>query len=180
MGCRQCGRGGSGSGRKGSGMEGLLGRPWRARQSGLAAGARARRAASFVCVRRCAAGAAAAVRREFTRQRAHPPTIHDPPTPTGRQGTMADEAIHDAAKAGDLATLNRLLEEDASRLNAEYTAGFTPLIVATCRGHDAVVASLLWGLILNCAITMGARQRTLHGLLIVRRLWPYCSTPAPR
>lgn len=91
---------------------------------------------------------------------------------------MADEAIHDAAKAGDLATLNRLLE-DATRLNAEDIAGFTPLIVATYRGHDAV-ARLLWGLILNCAITMGARQRTLHVLLIVKRLWPYCSTPAPR
>lgn len=65
---------------------------------------------------------------------------------------MADqlEPIHRAAYDEDLATIDQLLQEDGGRLNAQvgpprcfYAKSCTPLMLASWRGHDAVVARLL-------------------------------------
>ena len=52
-------------------------------------------------------------------------------------------SIHRAAGAGDLATVNRLLEQDPRRLNAQDARGHTPLMFAIRHGRDPVVAQLL-------------------------------------
>ncbi len=51
--------------------------------------------------------------------------------------------IHWAAFNGDVAEVNRLLEEDPGLLNARDDKGRTPLMHAALKGHDAVVARLL-------------------------------------
>lgn len=62
--------------------------------------------------------------------------------------------IHRAACDGDMAELDRLIAEDAGRLNArtqvyidtgeeDVDSGSIPLMLAARRGHDAVVARLL-------------------------------------
>jgi hypothetical protein len=52
-------------------------------------------------------------------------------------------AIHVAAQYGDLAVVNRLIEEDGGCLNARDYCNGTPLMHAAHWGHDAVVARLL-------------------------------------
>jgi ankyrin repeat protein len=51
--------------------------------------------------------------------------------------------IHYAAKLGDLAEVNRLVEEDGGRLNARNNYEWTPLMKAASKGHDVVVGRLL-------------------------------------
>lgn len=53
-------------------------------------------------------------------------------------------SIHDAAYDGDLAALNRLLQEDGGLLNTQNTDdGGTPLICAVAFKRDAVVTRLV-------------------------------------
>ena len=52
-------------------------------------------------------------------------------------------SIHLAVFEGLLDVVNRLLEEDPGLLNARDDHGYTPLMYAALRGHDAVVARLL-------------------------------------
>lgn len=51
--------------------------------------------------------------------------------------------IREAAERGDLQELNRLLDENAERLDASDGWGMTPLMYAACEGQDAVTARLL-------------------------------------
>lgn len=65
------------------------------------------------------------------------------------------DPIHHAAYYGDIEAIDRLLQEDAGLLNAQFrgrpsvlltghdAAECTPLMLAAYRGHDAVVARLL-------------------------------------
>lgn len=65
------------------------------------------------------------------------------------------DPIHHAAYYGDMEAIDRLLQEDAGLLNAQFrgrpsvlltghdAAECTPLMLAAYRGHDAVVARLL-------------------------------------
>ncbi len=52
-------------------------------------------------------------------------------------------SIRRAVQHGDLAELDRLLEEDGRRLNTQTDYGETPLTCAAMHGRDAVVARLL-------------------------------------
>lgn len=52
-------------------------------------------------------------------------------------------ALTDAAKAGDIAEVNRLLAADPSLVNAREANGETPLIAALYRGHRHVVDRLI-------------------------------------
>ena len=54
------------------------------------------------------------------------------------------DLIFGAASRGDLAEVQRLVEEDPARVNATDGAdGWTPLFYSTSQGHVAVVAYLL-------------------------------------
>jgi uncharacterized protein len=56
---------------------------------------------------------------------------------------MSDTAIVEAAKAGDLAAVQRLLSEDQSRAASRLESGETPLMAAVYRGHTSVVDALV-------------------------------------
>ena len=72
-------------------------------------------------------------------------------------GEEAMEPIHRAAWDGDVAEVSRLVAEDGERLNAPIAVpigrfvgwdgwsvkGWTPLMLAACKGHDTVVARLI-------------------------------------
>jgi hypothetical protein len=55
----------------------------------------------------------------------------------------AMKPIHEAARDGDLAEVNRLLEEDGQRLSAQTPHGTTPLMDAAGRGAGRGAAE--WG-----------------------------------
>ena len=51
--------------------------------------------------------------------------------------------LHLAARRGELAEVERILSASPADLEAKDDDGFTPLIVASCNGHLAVVEVLL-------------------------------------
>ena len=88
---------------------------------------------------RAAAPAAAAApeqRREKLSAPAPSPRTEAPGTP------RLAGALQNAARAGDLPQVERLLQQGAA-LNAADAAGRTPLILAAMQGHTAVVQRLL-------------------------------------
>ena len=56
---------------------------------------------------------------------------------------MSVDAVIQAAKEGDLATLSRLLRDDPSLAGARAASGETPLMAALYRGHKACVSVVL-------------------------------------
>jgi uncharacterized protein len=59
---------------------------------------------------------------------------------------MSETAIVEAARAGDLATVQRLLSDDPSRAATRLENGETPLMAALYRGHMSVVDAFVQAL----------------------------------
>ena len=59
-----------------------------------------------------------------------------------QQQRPAQESLHEAARTGQLAQVERLITQGA-RINAPDEAGKTPLMLAAIHGHTAVVQRLL-------------------------------------
>lgn len=86
------------------------------------------------------AAAAPAAALEQKRERLSAPTLA--PRAEVPAALKLAGALQDAARAGNLPQLERLLQQGAA-LNAADTAGRTPLILAAMQGHTAVVQRLL-------------------------------------
>jgi ankyrin repeat protein len=70
--------------------------------------------------------------------------LHSAPAPARAEGrgVAAASSLHDAARAGDLAQVERLLAQ-GSAINAPDGTGKTPLMLAAIHGHAAMVGRLL-------------------------------------
>ena len=72
-----------------------------------------------------------------------------------------DQPIHVAAREGNLAEVNQLLQEDGGRLEARDTINGTPLMHAALKGRDGVVARLL-ALGADVGLTSDSGETAVH------------------
>jgi hypothetical protein len=81
--------------------------------------------------------------------------------------------IWHAARAGDVGEVERLVGQDPGLLNARDGIGFTPLMLASRRGHVGVVRFLLdKGAAVNETSVVAAPLYIMHATIFCMPRWP--------